>query len=104
MVKKDLKYYWDHPKEYKRMTADDLKIDPTVDLCESILDGLREDFDCAVKQLKLHPTKENYFKALDVENQMRSKFVTSITFGHSNDIADECAKVRSKWSSLYECG
>ena len=85
MIKKDYEYYWNHPDEYPRLKADDLKYENTIFLCEFILSGLREEMETTIDMTKRVPKDEEIrHKAIVLKHDL--------TYGHGSDLVDELVR------------
>lgn len=90
MNDKPMSYYWKHPEEYQRLTSKDLQNEPTVQLLEIVLEGMREEMDQAARQVVAYPFSSGYVaNARIVEKTLRSDFINNITFGHGDELAEE---------------
>ena len=90
MIKKDNLYYWNHPEEYKRLTADDLKEEATITLYEIMLQGLRDEIEELIKGLKRTPKDQDLItKAQIMKRNLEDPFIEAITFGHGRELITE---------------
>ena len=86
-VKKTLKYYWDNPKEYKRLTSKDLNNESTIRLLEAIIESMKEEQNAIVDQLWHNPNDEDVrFHAVEIKHDLETDFVEAISFGHQNEM------------------
>ena len=105
----DYAYYWNHQDEYKRLTEEDLKFEPTLQLMEFILEGLREEIDDIVNALKAKPhDKDNIAKAKNMVENLKLPYYEGLTYGNNmvlvNKILEVVPKeVRERWKSAEKC-
>ena len=80
----DYAYYWNHQDEYKRLTEEDLKFEPTLQLMEFILEGLREEIDDIVNALKAKPHDKDYIaKAKNMVENLKLPYYEGLTYGNN---------------------
>jgi hypothetical protein len=92
-IKKDLAYYWDHPDEYPRLKAEDLKYENTLYLCEFILSGIREEMENVIDIANRLPNDENSKnKAIETKDDLDDPFTDALTFGYGKDLVDELVR------------
>ena len=92
-VKKDLAYYWDHPDEYPRLKAEDLKYENTLYLCEFILSGIREEMENVIDMANRLPNNEDSKnKAIETKYDLDDPFTDALTFGYGKDLVDELVR------------
>lgn len=92
-VKKDLAYYWNHPNEYPRLKAEDLKYENTLYLCEFILSGIREEMENVINKANRLPNDENSKnKAIETKDDLDDPFTDALTFGYGKDLVDELVR------------
>jgi hypothetical protein len=92
-IKKDLAYYWDHPDEYPRLKAEDLKYENTLYLCEFILSGIREEMENVIDIANRLPNDENSKnKAIETKHDLDDPFTDALTFGYGKDLVDELVR------------
>lgn len=90
MIKKDYAYYWNHPDEYPRLKKEDLKYEGTVQLCEFMLEGLREEMENVIKVTNLAPKDEDVkHKAIVMKHDLEQPIIDALTFGHGEELVDE---------------
>lgn len=96
MAKQDYSYehLWQHPEKYKRLTRDDLcNNDAVVDLCEMILQGVREEMLDILDRLNHKPnSKSARADARNMNNYLESEELASMSFGGSLSLADTFKK------------
>lgn len=92
-VKKDLAYYWNHPDEYPRLKAEDLKYENTLYLCEFILSGIREEMENVINIANRLPNnEESKNKAIETKHDLDDPFTDALTFGYGKDLVDELVR------------
>ena len=93
MIKKDYAYYWNHPDEYPRLKKEDLKYEGTVQLCEFMLEGLREEMENVIKVTNLAPKDEDVkHKAIVMKHDLEQPIIDALTFGHGEELVDELVR------------
>lgn len=93
MIKKDNLYYWEHPEEYKRLTADDLKLEPTIYLCEFMLRELRQEMEDVIYHINLLPNdKDTILKTQKMKRDLEQPHIDALAFGHGQELVDELVK------------
>lgn len=93
MIKKDYAYYWNHPEEYQRLKKEDLKYEGTVQLCEFMLEGLREEMENVIQVTKLAPKDEEVkHKAVLMKHDLEQPIIDALTFGHGEELVDELVR------------
>lgn len=89
----DYAYYWDHPDEYPRLKAEDLKYENTLYLCEFILSGIREEMENVIDMANRLPNNEDSKnKAVEMKHDLESPIIDALTFGHGEELVDELVK------------
>lgn len=91
--KKDNAYYWEHPREYRRLKDEDLKYEPTVYLCEYILSGLRKEMENVIKMVTYFPNDiDCRHNAVVMKHDLERPFIDALTFGHGSELVDELVR------------
>ena len=102
-------YYWQNPDEYPRLTMNDLQNEPTLELMEFVLEGLREEIDDIKNSLIKKPFDKDYqAKARVMLRCLNTKYYESITYGNNKTLMNEIISVLPKevketWTSEKEC-
>ena len=87
---KDDYYYWTHPKEYVRLKAEDMKTEPMILLCETILDGLRKEINHFLVSATRFPNDPKVkVAAKEFKRSLETQFITAITFGRAKELLKE---------------
>lgn len=90
MIKKDYAYYWQHPDEYPRLKKEDLKYEGTVQLCEFMLEGLREEMENVITVTNRAPNdKDVRHKAVVMKHDLENPIIDALSFGHGEELVDE---------------
>ena len=93
MIKKDYAYYWNHPSEYPRLKKEDLKYESTVQLCEFMLEGLREEMENVITVTKLSPKDEDArHKAVVMKHDLEQPIIDALSFGHGEELVEELVR------------
>lgn len=89
----DYAYFWQHPEEYPRIKAGDMRSnDAVVRLCEHILRHMRLECENMIRALKMTPRDEELKrKAHVLYRDLTSSVISSISFGGSDIVANEFA-------------
>jgi len=82
----DHAYYWEHDKEYKRLTFDQLDDAAAMNLACAILEGIHEDMEDILKRIGTYSYSAAYRDAKSMEFRLRSEYINGLTMGHSIDI------------------
>ena len=89
-IVKDNAYYWEHPEEYTRLKESDLKYEPTVYMCEFMLQGLREEIENVIDMINRFPKNEDcILKAQIMKRNLEDPFIDALTFGHGQTLVKE---------------
>lgn len=89
----DYAYYWNHPDEYPRLKAEDLKYENTLYLCEFILSGIREEMENVIDMANRLPNNEDSKnKAIETKHDLDDPFTDALTFGYGKDLVDELVR------------
>ena len=87
---KDLKYYYDHEDEYERLTADKLKNEPTLELLEYVIEGIKEEQNTIIQEIKEDYKNPDYAQHVKTMiHTLGSDFIGAISFGHSEEMISE---------------
>lgn len=87
---KDLKYYYDHEDEYERLTADKLKNEPTLELLEYVIEGIKDEQNTIVQEIKDDYKNPDYAQHVKTMiHTLESDFIGAISFGHSEEMISE---------------
>ena len=84
-------YLWRHPEKYKRIRAEDIISDEgAIELCEVILKEIHHEMKNEIASLRLLPNYQSVREdAIVFDEYLRSKAISSISFGGSIILADQ---------------